>query len=113
MEPTTLDGVTVTLQTEAAGDVGPVDEAMLAEAVAALGGGNSFLIVERDDRPDAYAQTAIDRQGWIVEHREGAKQHWQAKASGAEEVTAVLTGWAFDKPGWRELVTWKVLDLGF
>lgn len=111
--------MTVSIQTEGAGAFADADEATLERLLSQLGDGNMFLIVERSDVEDGYAQTAMNTGEqktagtYVVEYRSGPNQHYQAFTDDADVVHRVLSGWAFDHADWHSALEWSVLDLGF
>jgi len=112
---------TITIQTESLGTFPDVTAEVLDRVLSQLDADNAYVILERSDRAEAYAQAAIARDKnanqvagrFVVEYRDGPNAHWQAFTEDIERVRDVLAGWAFDRPGWKELLTWEVLDLGF
>ena len=116
------DTRTLTIETESAGSYADATEETLDRLLHQMSKANSYLILHRTDRPEEeYAQTAIERRPdgklvedrVVVEYRDGPHSHHQAVTSDLELVRTVLSGWAFDRPGWKDLLTWKPLDLGF
>ena len=109
------------LETESGGSYADADEETLHRLVGQITIENAYVIVHRDDRPDGYAQTAIARNpdttmiagAYVVEYRDGPNDHWQAFTEDVDVLHSVLAGWAFGRDGWKSLVEWKVLDLGF
>lgn len=86
-------------------------EGRLRDLIEALGAENSFLIVERLEpgRAGHFMQTVMGPEGapWILEYREGAQEtHHSTSLESSRAVHDVLTGWAFDLPGWRDGLTW-------
>jgi hypothetical protein len=76
-----------------------------------------FVIVERLDREPAgqhFMQVYLNRdESCQVEFRAGSEdRHYQASVPGPFEmaghfvVARVLQDWAFDRPGWREALSW-------
>jgi hypothetical protein len=115
------DRAAPTAETESAGSYADVSEETLARLVSQITPENSYMIVNREDRPDGYAQTAIARTEkgelqpgrYVVEYRLGPNQHYQAFTKDLDDVRAVLAGWAFDHAGWDRTLEFAVLDLGF
>jgi hypothetical protein len=87
---------------------------MLLEDIEA--GEGSFLIVERTTDPSAetYAQALRRDDGsYLVEHREGdADHHYGTTVADMHAAHQLLTGWAFQRPGWSDQVTWSQVPLG-
>lgn len=81
---------------------------MLLEDIEADEGG--FLIVEAvaDATQQTYAQTSRNEDGsYVVEVREGGPDsHRRAVAPDMRAAHALVAGWAFDLPGWRESASW-------
>jgi hypothetical protein len=111
--------MTVRIQTEATGTFDDVDEETLDRLLSALAPGNAYLIVERSDIDEGYAQTAMNtgeqetKGKYVVEYRSGPNQHYQAFTDDRDLVHRVLSGWAFDHPDWKSALDFSVLDLGF
>ncbi len=78
------------------------------------GEGNSFLVIEREDRRESYAQVARTAENeYVVEYRDGdAARHFAAPHLTMPEAQAALGGWAFSLPGWRDRFTWTRVPLG-
>jgi len=99
-------------------------DADLASLVAELdpASRSPFLIVEKiSGQPPGqyYSQVLrIDSETWQVEYRAGGPEsHFQARVSGPYEdacatVARVISGWARDRPGWREGLAWTPLSPG-
>lgn len=80
-----------------------------------------FVVLERLDREPVgqhYIQVRLEAEGvYRVEYREGgADRHYLAFCSvprseqgGLDPVCALLTGWAADRPGWRDEAEWDRL----
>jgi hypothetical protein len=81
--------------------------------VSDLGPDNQYLTLDRFDGRDGdyYAQAFRRDDGtWIVEYRDGDRSHhYQASASDPGIVYEVLFGWALQRPGWGEQLTWRLL----
>jgi hypothetical protein len=79
-------------------------EDVLFELLRELGEDNSFLIVDRLDRPDSFMQTVRDGSGtFVVEYREGSKEsHYATTIDSMRETHKVMTAWASELPGWKE-----------
>ena len=68
-------------------------------------GDEEFLIIERlsDPAGQTYAQTTKEDGDWIVERRDGSPNtHYCLRSADMRVVHELLTGWAFDRPGWRD-----------
>ncbi|HEX7165640.1 MAG TPA: hypothetical protein VF230_01540 [Acidimicrobiales bacterium] len=118
-----MGDTTLEIETESAGRYRNATEADLHRLFSQLGAETGgYLILERADLPEQYAQTALEVKPkpslhatgrYVVEYRDGPHSHHQAFTEDASVVFDVLAGWAFDRPGWRDLVAWQPLDLGF
>jgi len=71
----------------------------------------SFLIVERTTDPSGhtYAQALRRDDGsYLVEHRDGdAGHHYGTIVADMRTAHQLLTGWAFQLPGWSSHATWS------
>lgn len=78
-------------------------------------GQGDFLIVEdlRDRTGQTFVQTAREDHGeYVVEVRAGGQQtHLGALVADVRAAHALLAGWTFDLPGWRESVRWAQVEL--
>jgi len=85
---------------------------MLLEDIEA--GQGTFLIVERtaDASGQTYGQVLrCDDGSYIVEHREGDSQHhYGTVAPDMRAAHELLTGWAFEIPGWNDGMSWKAVE---
>jgi len=70
----------------------------------------TFLIVERitDPSGQTYAQALRRDDGtYVVEHREGdADHHYGTVVADMRAAHHLLTGWAFQLPGWNDQPDW-------
>jgi hypothetical protein len=78
---------------------------------------NYFVMVQHV--PDAseegtYIQTAVLANGrFTVEYQDGDMQHhFHAEADNARLAYEVVAAWAFERPGWREMLPWQLENLG-
>ena len=110
------------IETESAGTYPDATEETLERLLGQMGPENSYLILHRSDLPDGpegpFVQTAIRRDpgghpqpGFVVEYKEGPERHFQAFTEDFGTLHAILAGWAFGRPGWRDLVDWERLEL--
>ncbi len=78
------------------------------------GQAGSFLIVERltDPNGQTYGQVLRHDDGsYTVEYRDGgADRHWGTGAVDFRAAHELLTAWAFERDGWRELATWEQVE---
>lgn len=81
----------------------------LLESIEA--GEGSFLIVERTTDPsgNTYAQVKREKDGsYVVEHRDGdAAHHYGTVVPDMRTAYQMLTGWAFQRPGWGDRASWS------
>lgn len=113
--------MSLSISTASTGSYLDADEATLDRLVMNMSDENEFLILERSDKPDEFAQasfmrgldSAIVDGRYVVEYRDGPNSQWQATTEDREQVRQVLSAWALDRPGWRDALTWEKLDLGF
>ncbi len=81
----------------------------LLESIEA--GEGSFLIVERTTDPsgNTYAQVKREKNGsYVVEHRDGdAAHHYGTVVPDMRTAYQMLTGWAFQRPGWGDRASWS------
>ena len=74
-------------------------------------GESSFLIVDRlaDTTGQTYVQTSRNSDGsYTVEYREGGPEHhYRTVANDMRSAHSLVTGWAFEPPGWRESAGWR------
>lgn len=71
-------------------------------------GEESFFVVQRLGVAEVYMQVLFqdDRQ-YLLEHRHGgASSHFAAASPDKNIVHEILYKWAFELPGWRELLDW-------
>ncbi len=107
----------ITVQTDSGGTHTDVDEAQLERLVEDLGSGTEFLILEREDRSESYAQACMTpaqlkkAEAYTVEFRDGPGDHWQGFTDQLSTVVAVLHGWGTGTTGWKDSVEWTKLDL--
>ncbi|GAB3940212.1 hypothetical protein GCM10029976_057550 [Kribbella albertanoniae] len=73
-------------------------------------GEGSFLIVDRlaDASGQTYAQALRNADGsYVVEYRDGsADRHYGTVVGDMRSAHRLLTGWAFDVPGWQASARW-------
>ena len=107
----------LTIETESGGSYADADEETIRRLVDQLSPENSYLILQRDDVDDGYAQTAIARtpdgnhiEGrYVIEYHKGQRTHFQAFTENTDVVHNVLAGWAFDRADWKSLLEWTEL----
>ncbi|MEI8407379.1 MULTISPECIES: hypothetical protein [unclassified Kribbella] len=73
-------------------------------------GEGNYLIIERttDASGHTYAQALRCEDGsYVVEHREGsADRHYGTSVADMRAAHQLLTGWAFELPGWNHNTQW-------
>ena len=78
-------------------------------------GESTFLIIDslRDSTSQTYAQTSRNEDGtYIVEYRDGGPEnHYGTVAKNMRAAHALITGWAFGLPGWRDSATWERVSI--
>jgi hypothetical protein len=86
---------------------------MMLEDIEA--GEGTYLIVDslRDSTNQTYAQTSRNDDGtYIVEYRDGGPDsHYGTVAQDMRAAHALITGWAFGVPGWRDSATWEPVSV--
>lgn len=91
----------------------PSEDALFMLFEDVEGGGSSHLILDdlRDPSGQTYAQTSRNEDGsYVVEYRAGSPdQHFGTTAPDMRAAHAILAGWAFDLPGWRDSVAWTAV----
>ncbi|MBO0834376.1 MAG: hypothetical protein J2P28_02515 [Actinobacteria bacterium] len=79
-------------------------------------GEGTFLIVERTTDPSGHTYAQVlrcDDGSYVVEHREGdADHHYGTTVADMRAAHHLLTGWAFQLPGWSDQATWSQVRLG-
>jgi hypothetical protein len=82
---------------------------MMLEDIEA--GESTYLIVDslKDSAHQTYAQTSRNEDGtYIVEYRDGGpERHYATVAQDMRAAHALITGWAFGVPRWRESASWE------
>jgi hypothetical protein len=70
---------------------------------------DAFLILERPDDPDHYAQVAVEGESdFRVEHRDGGPDdHYAAITDDADVAANVLAGWVDRVDGWNRQLQWE------
>jgi hypothetical protein len=106
------------VETESAGRYENVDRETLHRLVSQLGLKNSYLILLREEKPDEFAQVAIEigkttkaQDSFVVEFKDRSGAQFQSKTTDIDQVVLVLAGWGFDIPGWKNVLKWKRLKL--
>lgn len=113
-----MDVPKVEVETESAGRYVDINLETLHRLVGQMGPDNSFLILQRSDKTNEFAQTAIARKpnsemvngAFVVEFKEASGQQYQAETKDLDRVRNALSGWAFDIAGWKDRLDWKPLD---
>jgi hypothetical protein len=77
-------------------------------------GETSFLIVDRlaDASGQTYVQTSRNVDGsYIVEYRDGGPEHHHGTVvNDMRSAHSLVTGWAFERPRWRESAEWRRVE---
>lgn len=78
-------------------------------------GEGTFLIVDslQDSTGQTYAQTSRNPDGsYVVEYRDGGPDHhFRTEVADMRSAHALVTGWAQDRPKWRDSVTWRPVSV--
>lgn len=78
-------------------------------------GDGTFMIVERlsDATGQTYIQTSRNPDGaFVVEYRDGdAGQHFRTLVPDMRAAHSVMTGWAFELPGWVTASAWERITI--
>ena len=93
--------------------VDPSEDALFLMLEDVEAGESSYLIVDslKDPTHQTYAQTSRNPDGtYVVEYRDGGPEHhYVTLAPDMRAAHALLTGWAFGVPGWRDSADWEPL----
>jgi hypothetical protein len=78
---------------------------------------NYFVMVQRvpdGSKDGTYIQTAVLADGrFTVEYQDGDVQHhYHAEVDSARRAHEVVAAWAFERPGWREMLPWEMQSFG-
>ena len=102
--------------TAESGDVidDPSEDALFMMLDDIEAGEGTYLIVAslRDHSGQTYAQASRNEDGsYIVEYRDGRpEEHYGTVVRDMRAAHALLTGWAFDLPEWRDSAVWEPLE---
>jgi hypothetical protein len=91
-------------------------DGLLFDLIRGLDGDNTFVIVERlrDPTGNSYAQTmrSMTDGTYLVEYQDGSlDNHFSCDGVDGPTAHAVISGWAFEVPGWRDRVSWSRVEL--
>ena len=93
----------------------PSEDALFMMFEDVESGGSTYLIVDAltDVSGQTYAQTSRNDDGtYIVEYRDGGPDHhYGTTVSDMRTAHALITGWAFGTPGWRESAAWQSVQV--
>jgi hypothetical protein len=93
----------------------PSEDALFIMLEAIEAGEDTYLIVDslRDSTNQTYVQTSRNDDGtYIVEYRDGGpNSHYGTVAQDMRAAHALITGWAFGVPGWRDSATWEPVSV--
>lgn len=113
-----MDSKAVRIQTDNS-VLNAVGSEQLRTVAGQLGESVNLVIVFRSDKPEQFAQAAgpaifspnadIPSGNFVVEYRT-QHGHFQAVAP-PDVVVQILTGWAFDVSGWKNLAEWREVNL--
>ena len=95
----------ITVMTDPQGAYPDASEERLVSLVERIGDDINFVIVERDDAP-GFAQATSDASGFMVEYKAPDGEMWQARTTALGDAVTALSGWALDRRGWRDHLTW-------
>ncbi|TDD46753.1 hypothetical protein E1263_35920 [Kribbella antibiotica] len=89
----------------------PSEDALFLMFEGVEAGRSSFLIVDRlaDSSGQTYGQSSRNPDGsYVVEYRDGSPdQHYGTVVADMRTAHLLLTGWAFDLPGWHTSTRWE------
>lgn len=110
------DGPVLRATAESGGTIDdPSEDALFMMFEDIEAGESTYLIVDslRDSTNQTYAQTSRNEDGtYIVEYRDGGPEHhYGTVAQDMRAAHAVITGWAFGVPGWRDSATWEPVTI--
>ena len=112
-----MDLVPILRATAESGDTidDPSEDALFLMFEDLEAGESSFLIVEllADPSQQTYVQTSRNPDGsYIVEYRDGGPEHhYGTVADDMRAAHSLVTGWAFELPGWRESAQWRTVEI--
>ena len=93
----------------------PSEDALFMMLEGIESGESSYLIVDvlDEDSGQTYAQTSRNDDGtYLVEYRDGGPDHhYGTTVDGMRAAHALITAWAFQMPGWREMTNWHKVRL--
>lgn len=106
----------LTIETESAGAYADATEADLHRIVSQLSPESSYVILHREGN-ELYAQAALARSsdgaitdGFVVEYAVADSDLRQTSVATTDRVYELLSGWAFDRPGWKDSQEWSILQ---
>jgi hypothetical protein len=96
------------VQTVKAGTYADATELDLHRVVHELDNDHVFLVVRRDSAATDFAQALWreDERRYTVEYSTKSGRLQQTHVDSADEVHAILAGWAFNRRGWRSAHQW-------
>lgn len=102
---------TLSIETERGGAYADATEADLHRWVMQIGDATQYVIVHRsDDELFAQAQPVPDGDAFVVEYAVADADLRQTVVANLDEVYEVLSGWAFNRDGWKDGREWTVLS---
>jgi uncharacterized protein (DUF2249 family) len=103
--------------TAESGDVidDPSEDALFMMFEDIEAGESTYLIVDalHDPTGQRYAQVSRNDDGtYVVEYRDGGPdRHFGTVAQDMRSAHALVTGWAFGLPSWRESADWRPVSI--
>lgn len=95
--------------------VDPSEDALFMMLEDIEAGESTYLIVGslRDPTGQTYMQTSRNVDGtYLVEYRDGGPEHhYGTVARDMRAAHALLTGWAYEVPGWRDSAAWETVSV--
>ena len=105
--------MTINIETENAGTYPDVDEAQVLSLSDRLADGLIYLIAHDTTRELEYAQAASHGQEkgkYVIEYHNADDYHYQATVETTADVGRFLSGWAWQRDGWKDGFEWKELE---
>jgi hypothetical protein len=103
--------------TAESGDVvdDPSEDALFEMFEDIEAGEGTYLIVDalQDQTGQRYVQVSRNDDGrYVVEYRDGGpERHFGTVAPDMRSAHALVTGWAFGLPGWRDSADWQPVSI--
>jgi len=95
----------------------PSEELLLQIISGLTANDNYFVMLQRvpdGSKDGTYIQTAVLADGrFTVEYQDGdVEHHYHAEVDSARWAHEVVAAWAYERPGWREMLPWQVESFG-